>query len=81
MRECEHDDDCPQIVSSMVMRCNNYNCVAINHEDSWFVDYTNAMRRGRMSSLISYQNICAIYLILEYFISCYLVIVMILNNK
>ncbi|CAJ2669407.1 unnamed protein product [Trifolium pratense] len=33
IRECEHDDDCPQIVSSMVMRCNNYNCVAINHED------------------------------------------------
>ncbi|CAJ2669409.1 unnamed protein product [Trifolium pratense] len=32
LHECEHDGDCPEIVSyPLVMRCINYKCVVVNN--------------------------------------------------
>ncbi|WJX75544.1 hypothetical protein P8452_59068 [Trifolium repens] len=35
LQECEYDDDCPQIISSpLIMRCIDYNCIVVNHQDN-----------------------------------------------
>jgi hypothetical protein len=74
--ECKEDSDCPISWHEFFWyRCFVYKCKWVLRYSIWFYEF-----HMQKNEIVWYQNKCFVYLMIKYFISCHLFIVMPPNN-